>query len=137
MEGHVDCTGKIVSRSCENDSIWLRIAAAEPSILRYIVTKGYIAIDGISLTVCDVDEVSFTIMMVAYTQEKVVLSSKKEGDLVNLEVDILAKYADKLLQNHDKDVVTPRIVEEVRQHVEHAFNTRHRDGDGDGDGERR
>jgi riboflavin synthase len=69
----------------------------DPSILRYIVPKGYIAVDGTSLTVCEVDPASstFTLMLIEYTQKKIVLPTRKVGDKVNIEVDVLGKYAEK------------------------------------------
>jgi len=67
VQGHVDGVGEIVSIEREEDAVWYRIRASK-DILKYVVTKGYIAIDGTSLTVCDVDEESFTIMMIPHTQ---------------------------------------------------------------------
>lgn len=78
VQGHVDGTGTIASFRPENDSMWVTIKTT-PEILKYIVPKGYIAVDGTSLTVVDVldNESSFTFMLVAYTQQKVILSGKK------------------------------------------------------------
>lgn len=78
VQGHVDGTGTIADFRPENDSLWVTIKTT-PEILKYIVPKGYIAVDGTSLTVVDVldNESSFTFMLVAYTQQKVVLSGKK------------------------------------------------------------
>lgn len=84
----------------EGDSLWVKVRAA-PEILRYVVPKGYITVDGTSLTVVGVyeEEGCFDFMLVAYTQEKVVVALKDVGDLVNLEVDILGKYVEKLLKS--------------------------------------
>lgn len=78
VQGHVDGTGTIVSFRPEKDSMWVTIKTS-PEILKYIVPKGYIAVDGTSLTVVDVldDMSTFTFMLVAYTQQKVILSGKK------------------------------------------------------------
>jgi len=78
VQGHVDGTGTIASFRPENDSLWVTIKTS-PEILKYIVPKGYIAVDGTSLTVVDVldNESAFTFMLVAYTQQKVILSGKK------------------------------------------------------------
>ena len=67
--------------------------AAPPEILRYVVEKGSIAVDGVSLTVVDVDDGGFTVSLIPETLERTTLGSVGEGDPVNLEVDMLAKYA--------------------------------------------
>jgi len=94
----VDNTGVIVSKVPEGDSLWVKVKT-EKSLLKYIVPKGFIAVDGTSLTVVDVfdDEECFNFMLVAYTQQKVVIPLKNVGDKVNLEVDILGKYVERLL----------------------------------------
>ncbi|XP_020237596.1 riboflavin synthase [Cajanus cajan] len=98
VQGHVDGTGVIVSMVPEKDSLWVKVRA-EKGILKYVVPKGFIAVDGTSLTVVDVfdDEGCFNFMLVAYTQQHVVIPLKKVGDKVNLEVDILGKYVERLL----------------------------------------
>mmetsp|Transcript_3524 Transcript_3524/g.5412 ORF Transcript_3524/g.5412 Transcript_3524/m.5412 type:complete len:120 (-) Transcript_3524:61-420(-) len=70
-----------------------------PEILKYIVPKGFIAIDGTSLTVCEVDtkENWFTFMLVEYTQKKIIIPAKLKGDTVNIEVDVLGKYSENAL----------------------------------------
>lgn len=94
----MDGTGEIVKFSPEGDSLWVTVQT-DPDLLRLIVPKGFIAVDGTSLTVVGVfeEESSFNFMLVAYTQQKIVLPSKKVGDKVNLEVDILGKYVEKFL----------------------------------------
>lgn len=98
--GHVDGTGAIVSLDPEGDSLWVKVKTS-PEILKYIVPKGFIAVDGTSLTVVDVfdKEECFNFMLVAYTQQKVVIPLKKVGQKVNLEVDILGKYVERLLSS--------------------------------------
>lgn len=100
VQGHVDGTGEIVSMVPEGDSLWVKVRV-EKELLKYIVPKGFIAVDGTSLTVVDVfdDEVCFNFMLVAYTQEKIVVPLKKVGQKVNLEVDILGKYVERLLSS--------------------------------------
>ncbi|KAK7307299.1 hypothetical protein VNO77_40231 [Canavalia gladiata] len=100
VQGHVDGTGEIVSMDPEGDSLWVKVRA-EKGLLKYVVPKGFIAVDGTSLTVVDVfdDEGCFNFMLVAYTQHKVVLPLKKVGHKVNLEVDILGKYVERLLSS--------------------------------------
>ncbi|KAL6179243.1 hypothetical protein ACLB2K_050759 [Fragaria x ananassa] len=98
LQGHVDGTGEIVAMVPEEDSLWIKVKTRK-EILKYVVPKGYIAVDGTSLTVVDVfdDEDCFNFMLVAYTQQKVVIPLKKVGQKVNLEVDILGKYVERLL----------------------------------------
>ncbi|XP_074370367.1 riboflavin synthase-like [Apium graveolens] len=99
VQGHVDGTGEIVEVEREGNSLWFKIKTT-PEVFKYIVAKGFVAIDGTSLTVVkvfDATECCFNIMMVEYTQQNVVMPLKKVGDKVNLEVDILGKYVEKLL----------------------------------------
>ena len=98
VQGHVDGTGVIVSKVPEGDSLWVKVKA-DKGLLKYVVPKGFIAVDGTSLTVVDVfdDEGCFNFMLVDYTQQKVVIPSKEVGQKVNLEVDILGKYVERLL----------------------------------------
>lgn len=100
VQGHVDGTGEIVSLVPEKDSLWVKVKTSK-SLLKYIVPKGFIAVDGTSLTVVDVfdDEECFNFMLVSYTQQKVVIPLKKVGQKVNLEVDILGKYVERLLSS--------------------------------------
>ncbi|KAH7427843.1 hypothetical protein KP509_10G063100 [Ceratopteris richardii] len=98
VQGHVDDTGTIVSMYKENDSLWIKVKTCA-DILRYILPKGYIAIDLTSLTVLNVfdDELAFNFMLVSYTQQKIVAPLKSLGSNVNLEVDIMGKYVERLL----------------------------------------
>ncbi|KAL7610393.1 riboflavin synthase [Lactuca sativa] len=100
VQGHVDGTGEIVSMDVEGDSLWIKVKTS-PEILKFIVAKGFIAVDGTSLTVVDVfdEEECFNFMLVEYTQQKVVIPLKKIGQKVNLEVDILGKYVERLLSS--------------------------------------
>uniref|UniRef100_A0A7N0TK91 Riboflavin synthase n=1 Tax=Kalanchoe fedtschenkoi TaxID=63787 RepID=A0A7N0TK91_KALFE len=102
VQGHVDGTGEIVGRDVEGDSMWVKVRTDE-KLLKYIVPKGFIAVDGTSLTVVDVfdDDKCFNFMLVAYTQQHVVIPLKKVGQKVNLEVDILGKYVERLLNRAD------------------------------------
>ena len=96
VQGHVDGTGIIRAFRTDHDSLWVTVEAA-PEIMRYVVTKGYIAVDGTSLTVVDVFDDAFTFMLVAYTQNHIIIPKKSVGDRVNLEVDILGKYIEKFV----------------------------------------
>lgn len=96
VQGHVDGMGEVRAFRPEGDSLWVTVGAA-PELLRYIVPKGYIAVDGVSLTVVDVFPDAFTFMLVAYTQQQITLPRKPVDSRVNLEVDILGKYAEKFI----------------------------------------
>ena len=95
VQGHVDATGTIKSFRPDADALWLTIAAPR-ELMRYVVPKGYIAIDGASLTVVHTGDDWFDVTLIAYSQAKLILPRKKLGDLVNLEVDIIAKYVERL-----------------------------------------
>lgn len=96
VQGHVDGTGTVLDRFTEDDSLWYKISVDDPDLLRYIVPKGFIAIDGTSLTVVDVnnDDGWFSFMLVEYTQKKIIIPSKMKGDKLNLEADVLGKYSE-------------------------------------------
>lgn len=95
VQGHVDATGRVISLTPEGEAIMARFAAG-PEVLRYVVEKGFIAVDGVSLTVVAGDRSSLAVSLVGFTLDHTVLGSRKIGDQVNLEVDILAKYIEKL-----------------------------------------
>jgi riboflavin synthase len=97
VSGHIDGTGTITNYVNEDNAVWVTIGAA-PELLRYIVQKGSIAIDGISLTVAYVDEAVFKVSIIPHTKEITTLLRKKVGDIVNLECDVIGKYIEKLLQ---------------------------------------
>ncbi len=99
VQGHVDAAAKISSMEAEVDAVNVRIEAPE-GLIRYIVEKGFIAVDGISLTVVKAFSSSFTTSVIPYTLKNTNLRGRKVGDLVNLEVDILAKYVESLLPSH-------------------------------------
>ncbi|KAH6847444.1 hypothetical protein B0I37DRAFT_325794, partial [Chaetomium sp. MPI-CAGE-AT-0009] len=102
VQGHVDCTATIVSRAPDGNAVTLRLAPARREALRYVVHKGFVAVDGASLTVTrvDDDEGWWEVMLIAYTQERVVTAAKAVGETVNLEVDMTAKYVEKSLQGY-------------------------------------
>ena len=96
VQGHVDGTASILERTPGERWEVVRFALPE-AVARYVVEKGSITVDGVSLTVASVDEVSFTVSLIPTTLELTTLGSKGVGDLVNLEVDVLAKYIERLL----------------------------------------
>jgi riboflavin synthase len=95
VQGHVDATGMVASLLPEGKAVIARFSAP-PEVLRYVVEKGFIAVDGVSLTVIAYDRSSFSISLVGFTLGNTILGSRKVGDQVNLEVDIVAKYVEKL-----------------------------------------
>lgn len=99
VQGHVDTTAEILSVTPDGNALTFRFQPKNRDMLRYIIFKGFIAIDGTSLTVTKVNDTEgwWEIMLIAYSQERVILASKKKGDTVNIEVDMMAKYAEKSL----------------------------------------
>ncbi|SKB96727.1 riboflavin synthase alpha chain [Lachnospiraceae bacterium] len=108
VSGHIDGTGVIRSVIREENAVWFRISAGG-ALLRQIVEKGSIAIDGISLTVASVDDTTFSVSVIPHTIKETVLSDKKAGDTVNLETDVIGKYVERLLG------FTARVKEEEEQ----------------------
>lgn len=100
VSGHIDGTGRVVRREQDDNAIWLWIECDRP-LMKYIVTKGSITIQGISLTVARVEETRFAVSLIPHTQEVTTLHSAKVGSMVNLETDIIAKYVEKLLSSSD------------------------------------
>lgn len=99
VQGHVDHVGVISQFRPDDDALWVTIDFPA-DLMRYVVQKGFIALDGTSLTVVDVYESSFTVQLVAYTQTEIILPMKKVGDKINVEVDILGKYVEKMLGHY-------------------------------------
>ncbi|KAH7401046.1 hypothetical protein DE146DRAFT_611615 [Phaeosphaeria sp. MPI-PUGE-AT-0046c] len=98
VQGHVDTVATIQSITPDGNALTFRFKPRDPAVLRYVVEKGYVTIDGASLTVTKVQdgpEGWWEVMLIAYTQEKVVTASKKVGDDVNIEVDQVGKYVEK------------------------------------------
>lgn len=101
VSGHIDGTGVIESFVREDNAVWVTVSCGA-KLLKYIIEKGSIAIDGISLTVAYVDDKCFKVSLIPHTGANTTLLEKKVGDIVNLENDVVGKYIDKLL--HFKDV---------------------------------
>ncbi len=96
VQGHVDGTGVVESITPEGSARLVRIEAPA-QLLRYVVEKGSIAVDGVSLTVAELDDEAFSVGLIPETLERTTLGALRAGDEVNLEVDVLAKYVEKLL----------------------------------------
>ncbi len=110
VQGHVDATGVITSFRPDNDALWLTIETS-PELMRYIVNKGYVAIDGTSLTVVDTGPNWFNVTLIKYSQSKIILPRKNVGDRVNLEVDILAKYMERLTHERTDSNLSTEILQ--------------------------
>lgn len=116
VAGHVDGTGTIVDIQKDDVAVWYTIQAKE-EIMRYIIEKGSIAIDGISLTVARVDENSFAISAIPHTIQHTTLWERKKGDSVNLENDMVGKYIEKLIK--------PTRVSESKSKITREFLMQH------------
>ena len=112
VSGHIDGTGKVAAITKDDNAIWYKIKT-DRGILKYIVEKGSVAIDGISLTVAKMDSQSFSVSIIPHTAGATTLSLRKAGDVVNLENDIVGKYIERFLALRDAggngDVVFTRI----------------------------
>ena len=102
---------QILQTKRDDTAVWYTIGAG-PQILRYVVEKGSVTVDGISLTVAAVSEESFSISAIPHTVEQTILKDKGAGDSVNLETDIIGKYVEKLMQPASSDTPKSRITEE-------------------------
>lgn len=109
VQGHVDAPGIIKSFRPDEDALWLTVEAPS-DLMRYIVPKGYIAIDGASLTVVHTGPDWFDVTLIAYSQQKLALPRKKVGDRVNLEVDILAKYVERLVLRDEPKPISRKFL---------------------------
>jgi riboflavin synthase len=103
VQGHIDGTGEFLRSIPEGEDMVMMWFSAPERLKHYIVEKGFIAVDGISLTIVDREASSFSIAVIPYTLHNTVLGERKPGDLVNLEVDILAKYVESLLKGERFD----------------------------------
>jgi len=110
VQGHVDGTAGVVSVVQGGGEMTVRLEAS-PDLMRYLVEKGFIAVDGVSLTITGREATSFQVSVVDYTRRHTTLGSRQVGDLVNLEVDIIAKYVEQLGQTR-RQGITVEFLEE-------------------------
>ena len=110
VQGHIDDTGRVASITREGEAVLMRFEAF-PELMRYIVLKGFVAVDGVSLTVASRDAGSFQVSIVGYTRQNTILGSRKPGDTVNLEVDIIAKYVERLSQPQESGITAAFLQE--------------------------
>ena len=97
VQGHVEAVGRIASINAEGEALLIRIEAP-PEVMRYVVEKGFITIDGISLTVVSRDDAGFVITVIPFTRQQTNLRIRQVGHSVNLETDILAKYVEQIVR---------------------------------------
>ncbi len=102
VSGHVDGVGRVMRIRKDDTAIWYTIKA-DPKVMRYIVEKGSVTIDGISLTVAEASQDYFSISAIPHTVAQTVLKDRREGDAVNLETDVIGKYVEKLLSTDDPE----------------------------------
>jgi riboflavin synthase len=104
VQGHVDGVGTVQARAPEADGSAVVTIAAPDAVLRYVVEKGSVTVDGVSLTVTRVDDAAFAVALIPHTLAVTTLGSRGPGDVVNLEVDVLAKYVERLLVTPTRSV---------------------------------
>ena len=110
VQGHVEATGKLVAMRREGEAMAVRFEAPL-EVMYYIVEKGFIAVDGISLTVVERDRGSFQVAIVDFTRQHTNLGERRVGDTVNLEVDIMAKYVAQFVQPRDQGITVDFLKE--------------------------
>jgi len=110
VQGHVDNTGRIIALEWEGEALLLQFEAPT-EVLRYVVPKGFITVDGISLTITEKDSSSFRVSVVEYTRQNTTLGSREKGNVVNLEVDIIAKYVAQFTQPQTGGLTAEFLIE--------------------------
>jgi len=110
VQGHIDATGKMVSVRWDGEATLIRFEAPS-EVMRYVVEKGFIAVDGVSLTVITKDASSFQVSIVDFTRKHTTLGSRQVGDLLNLEVDIIAKYVEQMSQTRSTGITADFLQE--------------------------
>lgn len=115
VTGHIDGTGMVMGRETDENAVWIDIGVPE-QLLRYIVLKGSVALDGASLTVADISSRDFRVSLIPHTRKITILGSKIKGDRVNVECDILGKYIERLLgTSTENDIGRSGITAELLQ----------------------
>ncbi|GGD69596.1 riboflavin synthase [Paenibacillus nasutitermitis] len=97
VQGHVDGTGNVASRTTDANAVVFTIRPHDKKLMRYVIPQGSITVDGISLTVVDVDAISFSVSIIPHTLRETALQLKQSGSVINIECDVLGKYVDHLL----------------------------------------
>lgn len=120
VSGHVDSVGKIIAKDQNDIAIIVKISVT-PETSRYIIKKGSIAIDGISLTVVEATDTWFSVSLIPHTAKMTTLGYKRVGDSVNLETDIIGKYVEKLLMPKSSEPTTPKSGITMEFLAQHGF----------------
>ena len=110
VQGHIDATGTVSRIGREGEAVLMTVAAP-PEVMRYVVDKGFIAVDGLSLTVMNKTPESFTVSLVQFSRSHTTIGNKKSGDRVNLEADIIAKYVENFVANREGRINTDFLAE--------------------------
>ncbi len=128
VQGHVDTTAKILDIAPDGNALTFRLQPRDKSVLRYVVEKGYVTLDGASLTITKVNDQEgwFEVMMIAYTQERVVMAGKKVGEDVNVEVDMVGKYVEKSVQGYFEGSESGGNINVLQKMVERMVDERMR-----------
>lgn len=121
VQGHVDTVATVLQVEPDGNALTFRLQPRDKSVLRYIVEKGFVTLDGASLTITKVDDTEgwWEVMLIAYTQERVVTASKKPGEEVNVEVDQIGKYVEKAVEGYFSQTRSgePAILEKMVQRI--------------------
>jgi riboflavin synthase len=121
VQGHVDGIGKIVARRNESNAVVYEIQPERAHILHYIIPKGSITVDGISLTVGSVWDDRFSIWIIPHTLDQTVLQNRYVGDIVNLECDVLGRYVEHFLKREATPSATPKQGLTLEKLIENGF----------------
>lgn len=121
VQGHVDTVATILAKTPDGNAVTFRLQPRDKDVLKYIVEKGYVTLDGASLTITQVNDVEgwFEIMLISYTQDRVVMAAKPVGGDVNVEVDMLGKYTAKSVESYFESgsggapVILQKMVEKI------------------------
>jgi riboflavin synthase len=121
VQGHVDTVATVLTVEPDGNALTFRLQPRDKSVLRYIVEKGFVTLDGASLTITKVDDDEgwWEVMLIAYTQERIVTASKKPGDEVNVEVDQIGKYVEKAVEGYFSQTHSgqPAILEKIVERI--------------------
>lgn len=104
VSGHIDGIGEIVKKERDDNAVWITVSASE-QIMKYVVEKGSVSVDGVSLTVARTSEKNFAVSIIPHTGNATILLEKRRGDTVNLEIDMIGKYIERFLRGdpqHDR-----------------------------------
>jgi riboflavin synthase len=126
VQGHVDTIATILSITPDGNALTFRLQPRDKGVLRYIIEKGYVTLDGASLTITRVEDREgwFEVMLITYTQERVVMAGKKVGEDVNVEVDMVGKYVEKSIQGYFEGSASGGDINILQKMVERMVDER-------------